>query len=95
MAFAYHNENYYDPFERYPISSEAHRLLHRRFYDPKPWQALVEQHSRTGEEWFARLKPCSIDLALELREKHGLGITDVLKTAIAGVSGAASSCDKV
>jgi hypothetical protein len=94
-AFAYHNENYYAPFELYPISREAHRLLHRRFYDPKPWQALVEEHSRTGEEWFALLKPYPIDLASELRERHGAGITDILKTAIAKVTGAASSCDKI
>jgi hypothetical protein len=94
-AFAYHNENYYDPFELYPISPEAHRLLHRRFYDPKPWQALVEEHSRTGEEWFARLNPYPIDMASELRERLGPGITDILKTATARVAGAASSCDNV
>ena len=94
-AFTYHNENYYDPFELYPISPEGHRLLHRRFYDPKPWQALVEQHSQTGEEWFTRLEPYPIDLAWELRERHGPGITDILKTAITGVAGAASSRDKI
>jgi hypothetical protein len=94
-AFAYHNENYYDPFELYPISRGAHRLLHRRFYDPKPWQALVEEHSRTGEEWFARLKPYPVDLASQLRERHGPGITDILKTAIAKLAGVASSCDEI
>jgi hypothetical protein len=94
-AFAYHNENYYDPFELYPISPEAHRLLHRRFYDPKPWQALIEQYSRTGEEWFAGLQPYPIDLASQLREKHGPGITDILKTAMARVAEAVASRDKV
>jgi hypothetical protein len=37
----------------------------------------------------------SIELASELRERHGPGITDILKTAIAKVAGVASSCDKV
>lgn len=95
IMFAYHNENYYNPFELYPISSVAHRLLHRRFYDPKPWQAFVEQHSQTGEEWFARLKPYPIDLARKLRERHGRGITDILGTAVAKVAETATARDEI
>jgi hypothetical protein len=49
-----HDENYGDPLAAYPVCRRCHRILHRRFDDPQPWQALVRAHAQ-NDSWFALL----------------------------------------
>lgn len=77
----FHDENYYEPWSPYPICASAHSILHRRFRNPEPWLRLVEKHAVTGNEWFCFLSVDPIDLAGQLRAKHGLQICDVFARA--------------
>ncbi|PSH56318.1 hypothetical protein CU103_30120 [Phyllobacterium sophorae] len=73
----YHSENYYEPWNSYPISQPIHVALHRRFSQPEAWTAILEHHSVTGQEWFAQLQMTPVDFAAELRAAHGSQITRV------------------
>jgi hypothetical protein len=76
-----HSENYYEPWNSFPISAGPHSILHRRFRYPQPWLRLVEQHAVTSEEWFCHLKMEPIDLAAELRAQRGREIADIFARA--------------
>lgn len=78
----YHGENYYDPCSSFPVSAGVHRILHRRFRDPDPWRQLVDAHTVTGDEWFCALSLERIDLAADLRARHGPGIVDIFARAL-------------
>ena len=73
----YHSENYYEPWNPYPISQPIHLALHRRFSVPEAWKSIVEQYSVTGQEWYALLEITPINLAAELRAAHGFQIADI------------------
>ncbi|MGO7544397.1 hypothetical protein AB9E34_01380 [Rhizobium leguminosarum] len=75
-----HSENYYAP-EGYVLNHAIHMALHRRFTRPEIWQRIVGQYAVTGEEWFARLSLVPVDLAGQLRAKHGPQITDIFARA--------------
>lgn len=65
-----HNENYYDPLGPKPICKEAHIKLHRRFKDPKPWEALVEKYWASAQDpWFVHLPMEEPNMAASLRRK--------------------------
>lgn len=73
----YHSENYYEPWNLYPVSQPIHLTLHRRFSVPEAWKFVVEQFSLTGQEWYALLEITPINLAAELRSAHGCQIADI------------------
>jgi len=49
-----HNENYFRPCNARPVCTACHRKLHRRFYDPNPWLAVVHANRYPGA-WFTKL----------------------------------------
>lgn len=49
-----HTEDYERPLEFYPLARFAHSLLHQRFTDPLPWNALVRANYAHGA-WFTFL----------------------------------------
>lgn len=67
----FHSENYFEPTTIFGISTDAHKLLHQRFYRPDAWQQLITRYIVTGDEWYAKLALEPIDLASELRQKLG------------------------
>lgn len=71
-----HSENYFS-FEPYTLNHSIHMALHQRFNKPDVWRRIVHQYVVTGEEWFARLSLVPVDLAGELRAKHGPEIADI------------------
>jgi hypothetical protein len=48
-----------------------------RFTRQGRWKTIVEQHSVTGDEWFAKLEMEPIDLAAHLRAVHGDHVADI------------------
>lgn len=82
-----HSENYYS-WDPYTLNHSIHMALHQRFKKPDAWQRIVDKFAQTGSEWFARLSLTTVDLAGELRAKHGPEIADVFARAPlpAGVS---------
>ncbi len=76
----YHNENYYEPWKPYILCKQCHFALHNRLKGKwNEWQELINKNTKTGDEWFMKLSSEKIDMAKELREKHGDGITDIIK----------------
>jgi hypothetical protein len=75
-----HSESYYH-WQPYALNQSIHLALHRRFNAPGNWRAIVRQYAVTGEEWFARLSLTPVELAGELRAKHGPEIADILGRA--------------
>ncbi|WP_156932699.1 hypothetical protein [Rhizobium sp. IBUN] len=75
-----HSEDY-SRLAPYPLCQSVHLALHRRFKHPDAWRRIVSRYSLTGEEWFARLSLVPIDLAGELRAKHGPEIADIFARA--------------
>ncbi|QIO59981.1 hypothetical protein [Rhizobium leguminosarum] len=75
-----HSENYYD-WRPYTLAYSFHMALHRRFKEPDPWQRIVDRYAVSGDEWFARLSQAPVDLAGELRAKHGPQIDDIFAHA--------------
>lgn len=67
----YHSENYYEPWNPYPVCRTLHLALHKRFSRPDDWKTIVKKYAVTGDEWFAKLKMDPIDLAAQLRLRHG------------------------
>lgn len=80
-----HSENYYD-WAPIGVCHDVHLALHRRFRKPHDWQRIVGKYAVTGEEWFAKLSSKPIDLAAQLRNLHGAGISDVFARAGVPVS---------
>lgn len=76
-----HDENYHEPWIAFPISASAHSTLHRRFKSPQPWLDLVAKHRSNGDEWFCHLSLEPLDLAAELRHRHGPGVTNIFAAA--------------
>ncbi|MBB3147742.1 hypothetical protein FHS21_004174 [Phyllobacterium trifolii] len=74
----YHSENYYEPWNPYPICRTLHLALHKRFSRPEDWKAIVQRYVLTGEEWFAKLAAEPTDLAAHLRSLHGDAVANVL-----------------
>jgi hypothetical protein len=77
----YHCENYYSPWLPIPICQPVHLALHRRFREPEAWNRVVATYRSTGNEWFCRLSMTPIDLAADLRERHGNGVMAVFSRA--------------
>lgn len=75
-----HSENYYS-WEPYTLSHSIHMALHRRFKEPDQWRRIVDRYAITGEEWFARLSLVPVDLAGELRARHGPEVADIFSRA--------------
>lgn len=75
-----HSELYYSP-EGYVLNQATHFALHRRFKQSDQWRRIVDRYARTGDEWFARLSLVHLDLAGELRAKHGSAIADIFARA--------------
>lgn len=75
-----HSESYYD-WAPYGINQSLHMALHQRFKKPDNWLRIVDEHAKTGEEWFAKLSLEPIDLAGQLRREHGPDIVDIVKRA--------------
>lgn len=75
-----HSEIYYD-WHPYTINQSLHLALHQRFKKPDAWLRIVERYGRTGTEWFTRLDLEPVDLAGELRAKHGPEIADIFTRA--------------
>lgn len=73
-----HSENYFD-WQSYSLNQSIHLALHQRFRSPDRWRRIVDQYAVTGDEWFAQLSPVPIDLAGELRAKHGPEIADIFR----------------
>lgn len=71
-----HSESYYS-WEPYTLNHSLHMALHNRFRQPDAWRRIVDRYAGTGEEWFARLSLVPVDLAGELRAKHGQEIADI------------------
>ena len=53
-GIVFHDEDYANPIEAYPVCKPCHRLLHLRFHHPKTWTAHAAFHARGGA-WFERL----------------------------------------
>jgi hypothetical protein len=77
----YHSENYYEPWNAYPVSQPIHLALHRRFSKPEAWKSVLEQYSVTGQEWFALLEMTPINLAAELRAAQGRQVANIFDRA--------------
>jgi hypothetical protein len=77
---AWHSENYYS-LAPVALNQAIHFSLHRRFGQPNAWRRIVDQYATTGAEWFARLPLAPVDLAGELRAKHGPDIADIFARA--------------
>lgn len=76
----YHNENYYEPWKPYILCKTCHFALHNRLKGKwNEWQDLINRHLKTGDEWFMKLPSEKIDMAKDLREKHGEEIADIIK----------------
>ncbi|MGG7577606.1 hypothetical protein [Rhizobium sp. Nf11,1] len=75
-----HSENYYD-WHPYTLAHSIHLVLHARFRQPVAWRRIVDRYAVTGEEWFARLSLVPVELAGELRAKHGPQIADIFARA--------------
>jgi hypothetical protein len=75
-----HSENYFD-WRAYALNQSIHMALHQRFRRPDRWRAIVEQYAITGEEWFARLTLTPLNVAGQLRAKHGDEIADIFRRA--------------
>lgn len=73
----YHCEDYYRPWEAYPLASPLHLALHQRFNRPRQWEAIVGRYAITGAEWFANLSPTPVDFAGDLRRLHGDDMADI------------------
>lgn len=78
----YHAEDYYNAWRMPQVCIACHRILHSRHRNPTAWLDLVEQHARTGEEWFwiTPLDPLA-DFANYLRRRFGSGYT-LLKVSL-------------
>jgi hypothetical protein len=72
-----HSENYYDA-DPLGINQSIHMALHQRFKRPDAWLRIVNRFSVTGDEWFATLSLEQVDIAADLRSRHGDGITNLL-----------------
>ena len=69
-----HAEDYYNIWSMSHVCFECHRLLHKRFSYPKPWEYLVSKYTRTREEWFwlsPRAGDVDQDFASYLRRRFG------------------------
>lgn len=75
-----HSENYYD-WRPFTLTHSLHMVLHKRFKEPDGWQRIVERYAVTGNEWFARLSLVPVDLAGELRARHGPQIANIFDRA--------------
>ena len=75
-----HLENYYRPWEIFPLGTGAHMRLHNRFRCPESWRDFVDKHrsSQHGERfWFEDLATSPIELAAKEREVVGPTVTDL------------------
>ena len=80
METNYHNENYYQPWKPYILCKQCHFALHNRLKGKwSEWQDLINKHSKTDDEWFMKLSSEKIDMAKDLREKHGEDVADIIK----------------
>lgn len=79
-GLSWHAENYYD-WRPYPLTQKVHFALHRRFNRPDEWRAIVDRFAINGGEWFATLSPAPVDLAGDLRRRHGEDLADIFARA--------------
>ncbi|MCA1492007.1 hypothetical protein I6F11_13850 [Ensifer sp. NBAIM29] len=75
-----HSEIYYS-WAPYTINHSIHMALHQRFAKPDQWRRIVDRYAHTGDEWFARLSLVPVDLAAQLRARHGPEIADIFTRA--------------
>ena len=79
-GLGFHSECYFS-WSPHVVCQPIHMALHRRFKKPDAWRRIVDQHAKTGEEWFATLSAEPVDLAAQLRKEHGEGIADIFSRA--------------
>ncbi len=73
----FHSENYYSVLRSPALCGLCHYRLHRRFSRPAAWADLMQEHVRTGGEWFAIIPPMGYDLAGHLRATRGEKLRDM------------------
>ena len=80
LSSNHHSENYYIPWNPHVLCRPCHFALHNRLKGKwNEWQELINKHSKTQDEWFMKLSSEKIDMAVELREKHGDDVAYIIK----------------
>ena len=73
----FHSENYYSVLRSPALCNSCHQRLHRRLSRPAVWADLMQEHVRTGGEWFALIPATDYDLAGYLRATRGEQLRDM------------------
>lgn len=79
----YHAENYYTLWSMPGLCWACHMALHKRGTQLHAWKFLVENHTVSGNEWFAAVPDDpNTDIAGYLRQQHGEDYRWVEKTSL-------------
>jgi hypothetical protein len=91
VRVGWHGENYFDPWTSVVVCQSCHFRIHRRFREPRAWEALQTEYGGTASsEWITWLPTYEIDLASYLRS---VGVSCIAGTPTAASVGLTSTLD--